>query len=150
MGSSSSKIAERTLFNLKWTAKVVSKTAKALDKKSLAQKGKIKKAIEDNDREAASTLALSAIRSRNKSNNCLRLVKRLDDTGAQLESLIKLQQLLRSVVSILKDIDKALMALAGSPPKTGDDLDQAAQVFPTGDLEQDKMTEYVRLCKALD
>jgi len=72
------------------------------------EKGKIKKALEKDNHDGARIHAQNAIRQKNNAQNYLRLSSRVDAVSSRLESAIKMQQVTKSMGSVVKGMDKVL------------------------------------------
>merc|ERR1719454_886130 len=106
-GGDPTKGLEKQLFNLKFTAKQVTNLSKKCEKEESAEKTKIKKAMEKGNMEGARIHAQNAIRNKTQALNYLRLSARLDSVSSKLESAIKMQQVTKTMGSVVKGMDKA-------------------------------------------
>lgn len=97
--------------NLKFTAKQVTNLSKKCEKEEGAEKTKIKKAMEKGNMEGARIHAQNAIRNKTQALNYLRLSARLDSVSSKLESAIKMQQVTKTMGSVVKGMDKALASM---------------------------------------
>eukprot|EP01096_Ripella_sp_DP13-Kostka_P010007 TRINITY_DN3884_c0_g1_i1.p1 TRINITY_DN3884_c0_g1~~TRINITY_DN3884_c0_g1_i1.p1 ORF type:complete len:213 (-),score=114.86 TRINITY_DN3884_c0_g1_i1:123-713(-) len=102
---------ENQLFNLKFTSKQFQRQAKKSEKEIKKEKLKLKKAIETGNTEGAKIYAENAIRYKNQATNYLRLGSRLDAFAARLETEIRMNQVSRSMGSIVMGMDKAMKAM---------------------------------------
>ena len=100
-----------SLSNLKFTAKQVTNLSKKCEKEESAEKTKIKKAMEKGNMEGARIHAQNAIRNKTQALNYLRLSARLDSVSSKLESAIKMQQVTKTMGSVVKGMDKALASM---------------------------------------
>merc|ERR1719163_1291632 len=103
-----SKGLENQLFNLKFTAKQLNRLSVKCKKEEKTEKTKIKKALEKDNHDGARIHAQNAIRNKNNAQNYLRLSSRVDAVSSRLESAIKMQQVTRSMGSVVKGMDKVL------------------------------------------
>jgi len=103
-----SKGLENQLFNLKFTAKQLNRLSVKCKKEETVEKGKIKKALEKDNHDGARIHAQNAIRQKNNAQNYLRLSSRVDAVSSRLESAIKMQQVTKSMGSVVKGMDKVL------------------------------------------
>merc|ERR1719224_231886 len=100
-----SKGLENQLFNLKFTAKQLNRLSVKCKKE---EKTEIKKALEKDNHDGARIHAQNAIRQKNNAQNYLRLSSRVDAVSSRLESAIKMQQVTKSMGSVVKGMDKVL------------------------------------------
>merc|ERR1719335_1843574 len=99
---------ENQLFQLKFTSKQLGRLSKKCEKEEKAEKAKIKKALEKDNNDGARIHAQNAIRNKNNAQNYLRLSSRVDAVSSRLESAIKMQQVTKSMGSVVKGMDKVL------------------------------------------
>jgi charged multivesicular body protein 1 len=66
MGNDGSTAMERNLFNLKFAAKELERSAKKCEKDAVGEKLKLKRAIEQGNMEGAQIYAENAIRNKNQ------------------------------------------------------------------------------------
>jgi len=99
---------ENQLFQLKFTSKQLSRLSKKCEKEEKAEKDKIRKCLEKDNHDGARIHAQNAIRQKNNAQNYLRLSSRVDAVSSRLESAIKMQQVTKSMGSVVKGMDKVL------------------------------------------
>jgi len=104
----SSKALENQLFQLKFTSKQLGRLSKKCEKEEKTEKDKIRKALEKDNNDGARIHAQNAIRQKNNAQNYLRLSSRVDAVASRLESAIKMQQVTKSMGSVVKGMDKVL------------------------------------------
>ena len=97
--------------NLKFTSKQLNNLSKKCEKEESAEKSKIKKAMEKGNMEGARIHAQNAIRNKTQALNYLRLGARIDSVASKLESAIKMQQVTKTMGSVVKGMDKALASM---------------------------------------
>ena len=97
--------------NLKFTSKQLNNLSKKCEKEESAEKAKIKKAMEKGNMEGARIHAQNAIRNKTQALNYLRLGARIDSVSSKLESAIKMQQVTKTMGSVVKGMDKALASM---------------------------------------
>lgn len=107
-GGGGTKALENQLFQLKFTAKQLGRLSKKCEKEEKDEKSKIKKALEKDNPDGARIHAQNAIRQKNNAQNYLRLSSRVDAVASRLESAIKMQQVTKSMGSVVKGMDKVL------------------------------------------
>ena len=111
MGVSPSKQLENTLFQLKFTAKNLSRQEVKCRKTEKEQLSKLKKAIEQGNTEGARIYAQNAIREKNQGLNYLRLSSRIDAVAARVNTAMRQQELQKSMVGVVKGMDRALASM---------------------------------------
>eukprot|EP00002_Diphylleia_rotans_P026419 TRINITY_DN5269_c0_g1_i1.p1 TRINITY_DN5269_c0_g1~~TRINITY_DN5269_c0_g1_i1.p1 ORF type:complete len:200 (+),score=62.15 TRINITY_DN5269_c0_g1_i1:64-663(+) len=99
---------ENQLFNLKFTAKQLAKSAAKCEKLEKDEKLKVKKAIEKGNVDGARIYAENSIRQKNQAMNFLRLSSRVDAVASRLEMAIKMKQVSSTMAGISKQMEKAL------------------------------------------
>ena len=107
-GGGGTKGLEKQLFQLKFTAKQMKGLSSKCEKEEKAEKAKIKKALEKDNNDGARIHAQNAIRQKNNAQNYLRLSSRIDAVSSRLESAIKMQQVTKSMSSVVKGMDRVL------------------------------------------
>jgi len=102
---------EKSLFQLKFTAKQLSRQAKKAGKDEVAEKAKLKKAIQQGNIEGARIYAANAIRKKNESLNLLRLSSRIDAVSSRVQTAVTMQKVTGSMASVVKGMDKAMESM---------------------------------------
>mmetsp|Transcript_9049 Transcript_9049/g.19449 ORF Transcript_9049/g.19449 Transcript_9049/m.19449 type:complete len:200 (+) Transcript_9049:111-710(+) len=96
------------IFNLKFTAKQLARSAVKCEKEEKAEKAKIKKAIEKGNMEGAKIYAQNAIRKKNEALNYMKLASRLDAVVSRLDTQAKMQMVTKNMAGIVKNLEKSL------------------------------------------
>merc|ERR1719169_77450 len=107
-GGNPTKGLENQLFQLKFTAKQLNRLSVKCGKEEKAEKEKIKKALEKDNHDGARIHAQNAIRQKSTAQNYLRLSSRVDAVASRLETAIKMQQVTKSMSSVVSGMDKVL------------------------------------------
>ena len=102
---------EDHLFNLKFTSKQLARQSKKSEKEIAKEKLKLKKAIEQGNKEGAAIYAENCIRLKNQGINYLRLSSRIDAVAARVETAIRMRQVTKSMGSICNGMDKAMKTM---------------------------------------
>ncbi|CAJ0747993.1 12265_t:CDS:10 [Entrophospora sp. SA101] len=102
---------DKSLFQLKFTAKQLSRQAKKASKDETAEKTKLKKAIEQGNIEGARIYAANAIRKKNESLNLLRLSSRIDAVSSRVQTAVTMQKVTGSMAGVVKGMDKAMESM---------------------------------------
>lgn len=98
------------VFNLKFMAKTLNRSAVKCEKDEKAERLKVKKAIEKGNVEGAKIYAQNAIRKKHEQLNYLRLASRLDAVVSRLDTQAKMQMVNKNMMAITKNLEKALAA----------------------------------------
>ncbi|PWN20941.1 hypothetical protein BCV69DRAFT_282449 [Microstroma glucosiphilum] len=99
---------EKSLFQLKFTAKSLQRQSKKATKDEAAEKVKLKKALSQGNAEGARIYASNAIRKNNESLNLLRLSSRIDAVASRVETAVTMRGVTSSMASVVKGMDKAM------------------------------------------
>ncbi|KAE8215830.1 hypothetical protein CF327_g951 [Tilletia walkeri] len=102
---------EKSLFQLKFTAKSLQRQAKKAAKDEVAEKAKLKKALAQGNTEGARIYASNAIRKKNESLNLLRLSSRIDAVSSRVETAVTMRQVTGSMTSVVKGMDRAMESM---------------------------------------
>lgn len=107
-GGGGAKMLDNQLFQLKFTSKQLGRLSKKCEKEEKAEKEKIRKCLEKDNHDGARIHAQNAIRQKTNAQNYLRLSSRVDAVASRLESAIKMQQVTKSMGTVVKGMDKVL------------------------------------------
>ncbi|KAI0743271.1 hypothetical protein BC629DRAFT_1717502 [Irpex lacteus] len=99
---------EKTLFQLKFTAKTLSRQAKKAQKDENTEKARLKKALQQGNNDGARIYAANAIRKKNEALNLLRLSSRVDAVASRVETAVTMRQMTGNMASVVKGMDKAM------------------------------------------
>lgn len=99
---------EKTLFQLKFTAKTLNRQAKKAQKDETAEKARLKKALQQGNNDGARIYASNAIRKKTESLNLLRLSSRIDAVASRVETAVTMRQITGNMTSVVKGMDKAM------------------------------------------
>jgi len=99
---------EKTLFQLKFTAKTLSRQAKKAQKDEGTEKARLKKALQQGNNDGARIYAANAIRKKNEALNLLRLSSRVDAVASRVETAVTMRQMTGNMASVVKGMDKAM------------------------------------------
>ncbi|KAI0638358.1 vacuolar assembly protein DID2 [Trametes polyzona] len=102
---------EKTLFQLKFTAKSLNRQAKKAQKDENVEKAKLKKALQQGNADGARIYAANAIRKKNESLNLLRLASRVDAVSSRVETAVTMRQVSGNMASVVKGMDKAMESM---------------------------------------
>ncbi|TFK43680.1 vacuolar assembly protein DID2 [Crucibulum laeve] len=102
---------EKTLFQLKFTAKTLSKQAKKAQKDENSEKTKLKKALQQGNNDGARIYASNAIRKKSESLNLLRLSSRLDAVASRVETAVTMRQITGNMTSVVRGMDSAMQSM---------------------------------------
>ncbi|KAH8094821.1 Snf7 family [Cristinia sonorae] len=99
---------EKTLFQLKFTAKTLSRQAKKAQKDEAAEKTRLKKALQQGNNDGARIYAANAIRKNHEALNLLRLSSRVDAVASRVETAVTMRQVTGNMTAVVKGMDKAM------------------------------------------
>ncbi|KAK7470415.1 Vacuolar-sorting protein SNF7 [Stygiomarasmius scandens] len=102
---------EKTLFQLKFTAKTLNRQAKKAQKDENSEKTKLKKALQQGNNEGARIYASNAIRKKSESLNLLRLSSRIDAVASRVETAVTMRQVTGNMTSVVRGMDKAMESM---------------------------------------
>ncbi|KAF2453360.1 vacuolar protein sorting protein [Lineolata rhizophorae] len=102
---------EKALFNLKFTAKQLNRQAAKAGKDEQAEKGKLKKAIQQNHADIAKIYAQNAIRKQNERVNLLRLASRIDAVSSRVQTAVTMRQVTGSMANVVRGMDSAMKSM---------------------------------------
>ncbi|KAL8862374.1 MAG: hypothetical protein Q9178_001383 [Gyalolechia marmorata] len=102
---------EKSLFNLKFTAKQLNRQAVKAGRDEAAEKNKLKKAIQQNHPDIAKIYAQNAIRKQNERLNLLRLGSRIDAVASRVQTAVTMRQVTGSMAGVVKGMDGAMKAM---------------------------------------
>eukprot|EP00040_Diaphanoeca_grandis_P015484 m.79075 g.79075 ORF g.79075 m.79075 type:complete len:207 (+) comp25177_c0_seq1:160-780(+) len=96
------------LFELRMTSKQLSKQSDKSMKDADKEKIKVKKALENGNREAAQIYAQNVIRKRSDSNNYLKLSSRLEGVSSRLKSAEVMNKISKQMGHVVKGLSQAV------------------------------------------
>ncbi|MEW5302024.1 MAG: hypothetical protein WDW38_008653 [Sanguina aurantia] len=96
------------IFNLKFTAKQLSRAAVKCSKEEKAEMIKIRKAIEKGNLPGAKIYGQNCIRKKNENLNYMMLASRLDAVVSRLETQAKMQMVTKNMAGIVTSLGSAL------------------------------------------
>ncbi|OCF34840.1 charged multivesicular body protein 1 [Kwoniella heveanensis CBS 569] len=102
---------EKSLFQLKFTAKSLQRQAKKANKDEVAEKNKLKQALAKGNTEGARIYAQNAIRKKTEGLNLLRLASRIDAVASRVETAVTMRSVTNSMGSVVKGMDKAMESM---------------------------------------
>mmetsp|Transcript_20382 Transcript_20382/g.30143 ORF Transcript_20382/g.30143 Transcript_20382/m.30143 type:complete len:203 (-) Transcript_20382:77-685(-) len=102
---------EEEMINLKLTSKQMQRASVKCEKEEKISKGKVKLAIQKGNMEGARIEAQNAIRLKAQALNYLRLSSRVDAVAGRLETAIRMKQVNKSMVGVVKGMKTALKTM---------------------------------------
>lgn len=102
---------EKTLFQLKFTAKSLGRQAKKAQKDETSEKARLKKALQQGNNDGARIYAANAIRKKSEALNLLRLSSRIDAVASRVETAVTMRQVTGNMSSVVKGMDKAMESM---------------------------------------
>ena len=125
------------IFNLKFTAKQLARTAAKCEKEEKQLKAKVKTAIQKGNIEGAKIHATDSIRKKNENLNMLRLASRLDGVVSRLETQHKMNTVNKNMSTIVKSLEASLKD--NNLEKVSENMDTFERQFENLDVQ----TEFV-------
>lgn len=120
------------VFNMKFAAKQMNKSAAASEKAAEKEKLMVKKALEKGNPEAARIYAENAIRKRNEGLNYLQLASRLDAATSRIQTAMQMKTVTKTMSTTVKGMDKILSSM--DPMKIAKVMDVFEQQVGTMDV----------------
>ncbi|KAI0082402.1 hypothetical protein K474DRAFT_1687990 [Panus rudis PR-1116 ss-1] len=102
---------EKTLFQLKFTAKTLQRQAKKAQKDENTEKARLKKALQQGNTDGARIYAANAIRKKTEALNLLRLSSRVDAVASRVETAVTMRQITGNMTTVVKGMDKAMESM---------------------------------------
>ncbi|ORX35055.1 Snf7 family [Kockovaella imperatae] len=102
---------EKSLFQLKFTAKTLQRQAKKANKDEQTEKNKLKQALQKGNNEGARIYAQNAIRKKTEGLNLLRLASRIDAVASRVETAVTMRSVTNSMGGVVKGMDKAMESM---------------------------------------
>ena len=103
-----SKQLNDTIFNLRLLSKQFTRASQKAEKRSKAEKAKIKRAIQMNNAEGARIYAENAIREHNMAQTFLRYGSRLDGVSSRLSMQTGMVAMVHSLEAVTKSLSRAM------------------------------------------
>jgi len=125
------------IFNLKFTAKQLARTAAKCEKEEKQLKAKVKTAIQKGNIEGAKIHATDSIRKKNENLNMLRLASRLHGVVSRLETQHKMNMVNKNMSTIVKSLEASLKD--NNLEKVSENMDTFERQFENLDVQ----TEFV-------
>ena len=111
MGNDGSTAMERNLFNLKFAAKELERSAKKCEKDAVGEKLKLKRAIEQGNMEGAQIYAENAIRNKNQALNFRRMGSRVDAVSQRVQSAVATKKVTQSMAGVVGSMEAAMKSM---------------------------------------
>ncbi|KAL7420341.1 Vacuolar-sorting protein SNF7 [Cryptotrichosporon argae] len=102
---------EKSLFQLKFTAKSLQRQSKKANKDEAAEKVKLKQALQKGNQEGARIYAQNAIRKKTEALNLLRLASRIDAVASRVETAVTMRQVTGNMAGVVKGMDRAMESM---------------------------------------
>ncbi|WFD32266.1 hypothetical protein MSPP1_003311 [Malassezia sp. CBS 17886] len=102
---------EKSLFQLKFTAKSLQRQANKATRDEASEKAKLKKALAQDNVDGARIYASNAIRKKNEALNLLRLGSRIDAVASRVETAVSMRQVSGGMASVVKGLDRAMQSM---------------------------------------
>lgn len=128
---------EKSLFNLKFASKNLSRESKKCEKEEKAEKTKVKTAIQKNNTEGARIHAENAIRNHNQALNYLRMSARVDAVAARVQTALQTQRVTKNMVNVCRAMEGAMASM--NLEKITEMMDRFEQQFENLDVQSNMM-----------
>ncbi|KAJ1978056.1 hypothetical protein H4R34_003344 [Dimargaris verticillata] len=102
---------EKSLMQLKFTAKSLQRQAKQCNRDELREKNKIKAAIKQGNTEGARIHSENAIRKKNEALNLLRLSSRIDGVASRVQTALTMRTVTGSMAGVVQSMDRAMSSM---------------------------------------
>jgi len=102
---------EKTLFQLKFTAKTLNKQSTRALKDEKTEKNKLKKALQQGNTDGARIYAANAIRKKNEALSLLRLSSRIDAVASRVETAVTMRSVTGNMTSVVRGMDRAMESM---------------------------------------
>jgi len=99
------------LFNLRFAAKELDRSAKRCEKQEKDEKNKLTMALKKGNREVAQVHAENAIRKKNESLNYLRVSARIDAVAARVQTAATQKRVTQSMTGVVKAMESAMKSM---------------------------------------
>ncbi|KAF8639776.1 hypothetical protein AX17_001036 [Amanita inopinata Kibby_2008] len=134
---------EKTLFQLKFTAKTLSRQAKKAHKDETNEKTRLKKALQQGNNDGARIYAANAIRKKSESLNLLRLSSRIDAVASRVETAVTMRQVTGGMMSVVRGMDKAMESMNLQREKISMVMDKFEGQFADLDVQTSYMEDAI-------
>ncbi|KAK9446454.1 uncharacterized protein V1518DRAFT_424001 [Limtongia smithiae] len=99
---------EKSLFNLKFTAKSLNKQAARAAKEEQREREKIRRAILQGNQDIAKLYAQNAIRKQSERLNLLRLASRIDAVASRVQTAVTMRNVTGNMAAVVRSMDSAM------------------------------------------
>lgn len=130
---------EKQLFNLKFAAKQMSRSATKCEKEEKVEKTKLKKALQKGNVEGARIHAENAIRQKNQALNFMKMSSRVDAVSSRVQTAVQMRNVTKSMAGVVKSMDSALKSM--NLERVTHIMDQFERQFEHLDVQTQTMDE---------
>jgi len=102
---------EQHLFNLRMSSKEMERAAKKCEKEEVAEKNKLKKAIQKGNMEGAKIHAENAIRQKNQALNFYKMSSRIDAVSQRVQQAVTTQKVTNSMQGVVRSMEAAMKSM---------------------------------------
>ncbi|GMG40161.1 unnamed protein product [Ambrosiozyma monospora] len=99
---------EKSLFQLKFTAKQLNRQAAKAGKEEKSEQNKVKKALVQGNNDIAQIYAQNAIRKNQERLSLLRLASRIDAVASRIQTAVTMRQVTGNMAQVVRGMDKAM------------------------------------------
>ncbi|AOW02622.1 Snf7 family [Yarrowia lipolytica] len=102
---------EKSLFQLKFTAKQLNRQANKAAKEEESEKAKVKKAIQQGNQDIAALYAQNAVRKRSERLNLLKLASRVESVASRVQTATTMRSVTGNMAQVVKGMDRAMESM---------------------------------------
>merc|ERR1711966_35962 len=102
---------QEMVFSMKLQSRELQRQAVKSEKESKKEKAKIKKAVEQGNKDGARLFAENAIRCKNQHMNFLRLSSRIDAVASKLDQAVQMNKVSDKMMEITKKLGPSMNAM---------------------------------------
>ncbi|ODQ64221.1 hypothetical protein NADFUDRAFT_52554 [Nadsonia fulvescens var. elongata DSM 6958] len=102
---------EKSLFQLKFTAKQLNKQAMKAGKEMEVEKNKVKKAITQGNNDIARLYAANAVRKQSERLNLLTLASRIDAVASRVQTAVTMRNVTGNMTQVVRGMDRAMESM---------------------------------------
>lgn len=136
MGNDGSAL-ERNLFNLKFAAKELERSAKKCEKDANTERGKVKRAIEQGNMEGAKIYAENVIRNKNQALAFRRMSSRVDAVSQRVQTAVSTKRVTQSMAGVVHSMESAMKSM--NLEQMSNLMDRFEQQFENLDVQTNVM-----------
>jgi len=133
MGQDQTKLLQKQLFDIKFTAKQLTRESQKADKREAEQKAKLRAAMKKGEMERAKILAENALREHQQSLSLLKLSARMEAVAQRIEQALVMGKVTKSMSKTVDGMEAAFASLDAT--KISKIMDRFSEQFDEVDLK---------------